>query len=63
MLFKKIGILRDLGSEIEIASGLTPQDRVITTPMDGIADGDEVHVLEKPDAKPPAAPQPGEAKN
>jgi membrane fusion protein, multidrug efflux system len=64
VLFKKIGILRDLGSEIEVASGLTPQDRVIVTPMDGIADGDEVHVLERPDAKPPAtAGGAGEAKN
>jgi RND family efflux transporter MFP subunit len=62
VLFKKIGIARDLGSEIEVASGLTPEDRVIVTPMDGVADGDQVHVLERPDAK-PAAPSAGEAKN
>jgi membrane fusion protein (multidrug efflux system) len=57
VLFKKIDILRDLGREIEVASGLTPDDRVIVTPMDGIADGDQVHILERPDAKPPATSQ------
>jgi membrane fusion protein (multidrug efflux system) len=62
VLFKAITIARDLGNEIEIASGLTPDDRVIVTPMDGIADGDQVHVLERPGAKPPAATG-GEAKD
>jgi RND family efflux transporter MFP subunit len=62
VLFKAITIARDLGNEIEIASGLTPDDRVIVTPMDGIADGDQVRVLERPEAKPAVATGGGEAK-
>ncbi|NGX99091.1 MAG: efflux RND transporter periplasmic adaptor subunit, partial [Candidatus Afipia apatlaquensis] len=27
-----------------IASGLTPDDRIIVTPLDGIADGDQVRI-------------------
>ena len=38
-------IARDLGREIEIASGLGPEDRVITAPPDGLADGDLVRVV------------------
>lgn len=42
--FKTVTIARDLGREIEIATGLSPDDRVIVTPLDGIADGDEVRI-------------------
>src|SRR4051795_6624168 len=45
VLFKKITIARDLGKEIELASGLAADDRVITAPPDGIADGDQVRVV------------------
>src|SRR6201994_4742206 len=44
VLFKTVTIARDLGKEIELASGLTPEDRVIVAPPDGIADGDQVRV-------------------
>jgi RND family efflux transporter MFP subunit len=44
VLFKTVTIARDLGKEIELASGLTLEDRVIVAPPDGIADGDQVHV-------------------
>ena len=44
VLFKTVKIARDLGKEIEIASGLTPDDRIIVAPPDGIADGDQVRV-------------------
>ncbi len=44
--FKKVAIAHDLGAEVEIASGLSPDDRVIVTPIDGLAQGDEVHVLD-----------------
>ncbi|MGY4373981.1 hypothetical protein ACVWZ3_001620 [Bradyrhizobium sp. i1.3.6] len=37
-------IARDLGKEIELASGIAPDDRVITAPPDGISDGDQVRV-------------------
>jgi membrane fusion protein, multidrug efflux system len=42
--FKTVTIARDLGRTIELASGLTPEDRVVVTPPDGIADGDQVRV-------------------
>jgi membrane fusion protein (multidrug efflux system) len=44
ILFKKVTIARDLGREIELASGIAADDRVIVAPPDGIADGDQVHV-------------------
>jgi len=45
VLFKTVTIARDLGREIELASGLAAEDRVITAPPDGIADGDQVRVV------------------
>jgi len=42
--FKTVTIARDLGKEIELASGIAPDDRVITAPPDGISDGDQVRV-------------------
>jgi len=44
ILFKTVTIARDLGREIEIATGLSPDDRIIVTPLDGIADGDAVRI-------------------
>jgi membrane fusion protein, multidrug efflux system len=44
VLFKIVTIARDLGRTIELASGLAPEDRVITAPPDGIADGDQVRI-------------------
>jgi RND family efflux transporter MFP subunit len=41
---KTVTIARDLGSEIEIASGLRADDRVIAAPPDGIAEGDQVRL-------------------
>jgi RND family efflux transporter MFP subunit len=45
VLFKTVTIARDLGREIELASGVGPDDRIITAPPDGIADGDQVRVV------------------
>lgn len=42
--FKTVKIARDLGRTIELASGLSPEDRVVVTPPDGIADGDQVRI-------------------
>jgi len=39
---KPVTIGRDLGTEVEIASGLTAADRVINSPSDSIAEGDTV---------------------
>jgi membrane fusion protein (multidrug efflux system) len=44
VVFKQVIIARDLGREIEIASGLAPDDLVIVTPPDGLADNDQVRV-------------------
>ncbi len=41
---KAVTVARDLGSVIEIATGLSAEDRVIESPPDGIADGDAVRV-------------------
>jgi len=43
---KSVTIARDLGAEIEIGSGLAASDRVIASPADGLADGDEVRLME-----------------
>jgi membrane fusion protein (multidrug efflux system) len=52
VLFKTVTIARDLGRTIELASGVTAEDRVITAPPDGLADGDPVRVAgAKSDAK------------
>ena len=45
VLFKPVTIARDLGRDIELASGVTVEDRVISTPPDGIIDGDTVRVV------------------
>ncbi|HEU0083708.1 MAG TPA: efflux RND transporter periplasmic adaptor subunit, partial [Bradyrhizobium sp.] len=45
--FKTVTIARDLGRDIELASGIAPDDRVIVAPPDGLADGDQVRVAGK----------------
>lgn len=45
VLFKTVTIARDLGKEIELASGVAADDRIITAPPDGLADGDSVRVV------------------
>ena len=45
ILFKPVTIARDLGREIELAGGVTVEDRVVSTPPDGIVDGDPVRVV------------------
>jgi RND family efflux transporter MFP subunit len=42
--FKQVAISRDLGRTIELASGLAPDDRIVVTPPDGIADGDQIRI-------------------
>ena len=44
VVVKPVTIARDLGSKIEIASGLGADDRVIQNPPDGIVTGAEVRV-------------------
>jgi multidrug efflux pump subunit AcrA (membrane-fusion protein) len=44
VVLKDVTIGRDLGTAIEIASGLSPEDRVIENLPDGVAEGDQVRV-------------------
>jgi RND family efflux transporter MFP subunit len=44
VVLKPITISRDLGREVEIATGLAVEDRIIESPPDGIANGDEVRI-------------------
>lgn len=44
---KPVTIARDLGTVVEIASGLVPEDHVIENPPDGVAAGDQVRVVRK----------------
>ncbi|MCG6203302.1 efflux RND transporter periplasmic adaptor subunit [Rhodopseudomonas sp. HC1] len=43
--FKDVKIARDLGREIELASGLSPDDRIIIAPPDGLSSGEKVRVV------------------
>jgi hypothetical protein len=43
-----VTIARDLGREVEIGSGLTIEDRIIESPPDGLAEGDQVRIAAKP---------------
>lgn len=44
VVFKAVTIARDLGRNIELASGLVADDRIIVAPPDGLAEGDQVRV-------------------
>jgi RND family efflux transporter MFP subunit len=48
VVLKTVTIARDMGRTIEIGSGLTAEDRIIESPQDGIATGDEVRVAGAP---------------
>lgn len=54
VVLKPVTIARDLGSSIEVASGLLPTDRVIENPPDGVQAGDLVRVAEPAVAAPAA---------
>jgi RND family efflux transporter MFP subunit len=57
VVLKPVKIGRDLGAVIELASGLSPDDRVIQNPPDGIATGAEVRLANA------GAPGDGKSKN
>jgi RND family efflux transporter MFP subunit len=48
VLLKPVSIERDLGAIVELASGLSPNDRVIQNPIDGITSGTEVRLAAAP---------------
>jgi hypothetical protein len=45
---KSVSIARDLGTVVEIASGLVPGDRVIENPPDGVENGTAVRLIGAP---------------
>jgi membrane fusion protein, multidrug efflux system len=45
VVFKNVTIARDLGRDIELASGVSVEDRIINAPPDGLSDGDQVRVV------------------
>ena len=46
VVLKPITIGRDLGQVVEIATGIAATDRIIDSPPDGLADGDQVRVVD-----------------
>jgi hypothetical protein len=42
---QSVSIQRDLGAELELASGLTGEEQVVVNPPDSIADGQEVRIV------------------
>jgi RND family efflux transporter MFP subunit len=60
IVLKKVTIARDLGNEVEIGSGIVPDDRVVINPPDGIATGDKVRIAGAPEK--PGEPETAEAK-
>jgi RND family efflux transporter MFP subunit len=44
VVLKDVLISRDLGKDVEIGTGLSPDDRVIQSPPDGIGTGDRVRI-------------------
>jgi RND family efflux transporter MFP subunit len=56
VILKPVTIVRDLGTVVELASGLEANDRVIQNPPDGIANGDIVNVVSNAPAAVAGAP-------
>jgi RND family efflux transporter MFP subunit len=56
IVMKSVSIGRNLGSEIEITSGITPDDLVVSTPLDTLENGETVRLASSATDTPPAAP-------
>lgn len=52
VVIKPVKVSRDLGTTIELASGLSPQDRVIESPPDGIDSGERVRIVDRSASNP-----------
>src|SRR5262249_41138131 len=44
---KTIFIARDMGANVDVASGISPADRIIDNPADALQNGDEVRIANK----------------
>ncbi len=60
IVLKQVAISRDLGNEVELASGISADDRVVTNPPDGILTGDKVRIAGTPGV--PGEPETASAK-
>lgn len=60
IVLKQVTISRDLGNQVEIGSGITADDRVVTNPPDDLVTGDKVRIAGAPDT--PGDPETAEAK-
>ena len=60
IVLKQVTIARDLGNEVEIGSGVSADDRVVTNPPDGITTGDKVRISGAPGV--PGEPETASAK-
>ncbi|MFO1393897.1 MAG: efflux RND transporter periplasmic adaptor subunit [Steroidobacteraceae bacterium] len=54
VVLKPVTLSRDMGATVELSAGITPTDKVIENPPDGVANGDTVRVA-APAGKPSAA--------
>jgi RND family efflux transporter MFP subunit len=59
VIIKPVTLERDLGTVVEVASGLAPSDRVIQNPPDGVGNGEAVNVVAPPKPKVASAPPKG----
>jgi RND family efflux transporter MFP subunit len=46
IVLKTVRIVRDLGTSVEIAGGVSQDERIVANPPDSIGDGEEVRVME-----------------
>jgi RND family efflux transporter MFP subunit len=60
---KPVAIARNLGTVVEVASGLAPDDRVIENPPDGIENDASVHLVSSPPIEVAGASKPGRKSN
>jgi hypothetical protein len=49
IVMKPITIGTDLGTTVIVASGLSPQDRVVNNPPDSLSEGDRVRIADYAD--------------
>lgn len=56
--FRRVEVGRDFGTEVEIMTGLSPDDRIVTNPGERLADGAKVRVVSQPQTQPQTTPAP-----
>jgi RND family efflux transporter MFP subunit len=55
VVLKPVKVARDMGTTIELASGLSPDDRIIESPPDGVENGDRVLIAGRAGSEPASA--------